>query len=71
MGDNEEDERKTESHWIVELGKDWTELGIDVEGNEFWGNKYTQTDMPELNDKEGSDKNRIEKHQCGRQRTGY
>lgn len=57
---------KTGTKWVVELRKDWTEMGIKVEGTENWRNKYGLTDIPELTDREGYHK-RIENHQWGRQ----
>lgn len=54
---------KTGIKWVVELMKDWTELGIKVEWKENWRNKkHPPTSKLELSDREGH-RNSIERHQ--------
>lgn len=57
---------KLETKWaVVEHRKDWTVMKIRVERNKHLGNKYTPTNIPELNNRKGTG-NKIEQHQWGR-----
>lgn len=50
LEDKKDDE--TETKCVVELSKNWTEMGIRVEGKENRRNTYTPTNLPQFNVRE-------------------